>query len=154
MGQVSNLPLQPELWQVRNLPHSLLPTIKAVGVNTTANGLGTWLLKIERTSANDFRPRIGVRIRIVKRGVVLLIANWPGRPEQRSRKIAANGRGDDATSEQSFDVVRHVIWLVRRRVRSGRDYRDVGEVVERQSRHLRPATRNTIDDFEPGLELP
>ena len=63
------------------MPVIALLTIEPVRIDTAADRLCIRLLKITRAGTNNLRTGILVRVRIVIRGVVLLVSNGPGRGE-------------------------------------------------------------------------
>ena len=78
----------------------LLPTVQAVRINPISDRLGIRLLEVTRASANNFGPGVLVRIRIVVRGVVLLVANRPRRCEDWAWRVATEHCSNETTGNQ------------------------------------------------------
>jgi len=78
----------------------LLPTVQAVRINPISDRLGVRFLEVARSSTNDFGAGVLVRVRIVVRGVVLLVANGPRRCEDWAWRVATEYCSNETTGNQ------------------------------------------------------
>lgn len=72
-----------------------------------ADWFGVWLLKVARSAADHFRAQIVVGIRIVQRGVVPLMGDWPRGGTEQLRETAARYEREQNGSDKQMGSTVH-----------------------------------------------